>query len=214
MKVTTCLNPLHTAMSLYGCMLGYTLISAEMADPDIRPFIQKIGYIEAMPVVTDPGVLNPYEFIGAVINRRLPNPFMPDAPQRIAMDTSQKLPIRFGETIKKYLARRLDLDNLVLIPLTLAGYARYLKGVRDDGTPFEPSPDPLLAEMQAIVAPLEVGRPEQDYACLKQLYSRADVFGTDLYAAGLGERIEGMVKELFAGPGAVRKTLHKYVLAR
>ena len=47
MKVTTCLNPLHTAMSIYGCMLGYTLISAEMKDPDIRSFIQKIGYIEA-----------------------------------------------------------------------------------------------------------------------------------------------------------------------
>ena len=28
MKVCTCLNPLHTAMSIYGCMLGYTLISA------------------------------------------------------------------------------------------------------------------------------------------------------------------------------------------
>ncbi len=27
MKVCTCLNPLHTAMSIYGCMLGYTLIS-------------------------------------------------------------------------------------------------------------------------------------------------------------------------------------------
>ena len=214
MKVTTCLNPLHTAMSIYGCMLGYTLISAEMADEDLRPFVQKLGYIEAMPVVTDPGVLNPYEFIGAVINRRLPNPFMPDAPQRIATDTSQKLPIRFGETIKKYLARGLDKSNLVLIPLTLAGYARYLKGIKDDGTPFEPSSDPLLAELQAIVAPLEVGKAEQDYSCLKQLYSRADVFGVNLYDAGLGEQIEGMVKELYAGNGAVRKTLHKYVSAR
>lgn len=46
MKVTTCLNPLHTAMSIYGCMLDYTLISAEMADEDLRAFIQKIGYIE------------------------------------------------------------------------------------------------------------------------------------------------------------------------
>ena len=35
-----------------------------------------------------------------------------------------------------------------------------------------------------------------------------------LYAAGLGEQIEGMVKELYAGYGAVRKTLHKYVSAR
>ncbi|MBR1415559.1 MAG: mannitol dehydrogenase family protein [Prevotella sp.] len=214
MKVTTCLNPLHTAMSIYGCMLGYTLISAEMADEDLRPFIQKIGYMEAMPVVVDPGVLNPYEFIGAVINRRLPNPFMPDAPQRIAMDTSQKLPIRFGETIKKYLARGLDKSNLVLIPLTLAGYARYLKGLKDDLTPFEPSPDPMLAELQAIVAPLEIGKPEQDWSCLRQLYSRKDVFGLDLYEAGLGEQIEGMVRELYAGQGAVRATLHKYVAAR
>ena len=214
MKVTTCLNPLHTAMSIYGCMLGYTLISAEMADEDLRPFIQKIGYMEAMPVVTDPGVLNPYEFIGAVINRRLPNPFMPDAPQRIAMDTSQKLPIRFGETIKKYIARGLDMSNLILIPLTLAGYARYLKGIKDDGTPFEPSPDPMLSELQAIVAPLEIGRPDQDWSPLHQLYSRSDVFGLDLYEAGLGEQIEGMVKELYAGKGAVRATLHKYVAAR
>ena len=214
MKVTTCLNPLHTAMAIYGCMLGYTLISAEMADEDLRPFIQKIGYMEAMPVVVDPGVLNPYEFIGAVINRRLPNPFMPDAPQRIACDTSQKLPIRFGETLKKYVARGLDKSNLVLIPLTLAGYARYLKGIKDDGTPFDCSPDPLLEELQAIVAPLEIGKPNQDWSCLKQLYSRKDVFALDLYEAGLGEQIEGMVKELFAGPGAVRKTLHKYVTAR
>ena len=214
MKVTTCLNPLHTAMSIYGCMLGYTLISAEMADEDLRPFIQKIGYMEAMPVVTDPGVLNPYEFIGAVINRRLPNPFMPDAPQRIAMDTSQKLPIRFGETIKKYVARGLDMSNLVLIPLTLAGYARYLKGIDDAGKPFEPSPDPMLSELQAIVAPLEVGKADQDFCCLRQLYSRKDVFGLDLYEAGLGEQIEGMVKELYAGRGAVRATLHKYVSAR
>ena len=214
MKVTTCLNPLHTAMAIYGCMLGYTLISAEMADEDIRSFIQKMGYMEAMPVVTDPGILNPYEFIGAVIKRRLPNPFMPDAPQRIACDTSQKIPIRFGETIKKYIARGLDKDNLVLIPLALAGWARYLKGIKDDGTPFDPSPDPLLAEMQAIVAPLEVGKPDQDYSCLKKLYSRKDIFAVDLYEAGLGERIEGMVKELYAGNGAVRKTLHKYVLAR
>ena len=214
MKVTTCLNPLHTAMSIYGCMLDYTLISAEMADEDLRAFIQKIGYIEAMPVVTDPGVLNPYEFIGTVINKRLPNPFMPHAPQRIATDTSQKLSIRFGETIKKYIDRGLDKDNLILIPLVLAGYARYLKALDDNLKPFEPSSDPLLAELQTIVVPLEVGKADQDYSCLKNLYSRKDVFGLDLYEAGFGEQIEGMVKELFAGKGAVRQTLHKYVAAR
>ena len=214
MKVCTCLNPLHTAMSIYGCLLGYTLISAEMADEDIRGLITKMGYIEAMPVVVDPGVLKPADFIDAVLNRRLPNPFMPDAPQRIATDTSQKLSIRFGETIKAYKERGLDMNDLVLIPLVLAGYARYIKGIDDEGKAFEPSPDPLLAELSAIVAPLEVKEGPQDFSCLKALYTRKDVFGVDLYEVGLGEKIEGMAAELYAGPGAVRKTLHKYVSAR
>ena len=214
MKVTTCLNPLHTAMAIFGCLLGYDLISAEIADSDIRALVQKTGYIEAMPVVTDPGILNPYEFIGAFINKRLPNPFMPDTPQRIAMDTSQKLAIRFGETIKKYLSRGLDTGNLVLIPLILAAYARYLKGIQDDGTPFEPSPDPLLKELQNIVAPLTIGKPDQDFSCLEKLYRRKDVFGLDLYEAGFGNLIEHMVREVFKGDGSVRATLHKYVTER
>ncbi len=214
MKVCTCLNPLHTAMSIFGCLLGYDLISAEMKDEDIRGLITKIGYIEAMPVVTDPGVLNPKDFIGAVLERRLPNPFMPDAPQRIATDTSQKLPIRFGETIKGYMEKGLDLDELVLIPLVLAGYARYLKGIDDEGNGFEPSPDPLLKELRQMVSGLEIKEEAQDFSCLERLYTRKDIFGVDLYAVGLGTRIEAMVSELYAGKGAVRRTLHKYVESR
>lgn len=214
MKVCTCLNPLHTAMSIFGCLLGYDLISAEMKDADICGLITKMGYIEAMPVVTDPGVLKPEDFIEAVLKRRLPNPFMPDAPQRIATDTSQKLPIRFGETIKGYKAKGLDLDELVLIPLVLAGYARYLKGIDDAGNAFEPSPDPLLKELRSIVSGLEVKEEAQDFSCLKSLYSREDIFGVDLYALGLGTRIEAMAAQLYAGTGAVRRTLHKYVESR
>ena len=88
MKVTTCLNPLHTAMSVYGCMLGYTLICDEMKDADIVALIKRLGYVEGLPVVVNPGILEPKAFIDEVVEQRLPNPFMPDAPQRIATDTS------------------------------------------------------------------------------------------------------------------------------
>ena len=105
MKVCTCLNPLHTTLAVYGCLLGYTKISEEMKDQDLVKLVEIIGYKEGLPVVTDPGILSPKKFIDEVLQIRVPNPFMPDTPQRIACDTSQKLSIRFGETIKEYAAR-------------------------------------------------------------------------------------------------------------
>ena len=42
MKVTTCLNPLHTALAVYGCLLDYTLIADKMKDPDLRKLVQQI----------------------------------------------------------------------------------------------------------------------------------------------------------------------------
>ncbi|MBR5712628.1 MAG: mannitol dehydrogenase family protein [Lachnospiraceae bacterium] len=210
MKVCTCLNPLHTALAIYGCLLGYTLISEEMKDPQLCKLVTRMGYEEAMPVVVNPGILKPEDFIGAVLTKRLPNPFMPDAPQRIATDTSQKLPIRFGETLKAYSERGLAMDKLTLIPLVLAGYARYLRGLDDNGNAFEQSPDPLLTELSGIVSDLSLSS-ENDWSVLSNLYSRKDVFGVDLYELGLGERIEALAKELFAGAGAVRATLCKYL---
>ena len=73
-------------------------------------------------MVTDPGIIKPMDFIHEVIDRRFPNPFMPDTPQRIASDTSQKISVRFGETIKAYAERPgLDPQSLTFIPLAIAG---------------------------------------------------------------------------------------------
>ena len=56
MKVGTCLNPLHTALAVFGCLLGYELIADEMKDEELRRLVEKIGYDEGLPVVVDPGV--------------------------------------------------------------------------------------------------------------------------------------------------------------
>ena len=46
---------------------------------------------------------------------------------------------------------------------------------------------------------------------LKPILSNKIIFGVDLYEAGLGYKIENMVKEELAGVGAVRSTLKKYL---
>lgn len=211
MKVCTCLNPLHTSLAIFGCLLSYTTIWEEMRDEDLNDLVHKIGYVEGMPVVINPGVLNPEDFIKAVLELRLPNPFMPDAPQRIATDTSQKLPIRFGETIKNYHASEtLDVNDLTLIPLTLAGWCRYLMGIDDKGMEFTPSPDPLLDELQGYVKGIKLGDKEIGDT-LRPILSNEKIFAVNLYEIGLGEKIESMFVELIAGPGAVRATLKKYL---
>ena len=214
MKVTTCLNPLHTAMSVYGCMLGYTLICDEMKDADIVALIKRLGYVEGLPVVTDPGILDPKDFIDEVVGQRLPNPFMPDAPQRIATDTSQKVGIRFGETIKSYIAEGRDLNTLVSIPLALAGWLRYLLAVDDEGKAFEVSADPLKDDLQAKLAGIEVGNPGTYQGQLQGILNNASIFGVDLTATPLAAKIEAYFVAELAGPGAVRKTLHEALSSR
>ena len=210
MKVCTCLNPLHTAMSVMGCLLDYTRICDEMKDDDIVAYIKRLGYIEGLPVVTDPGILSPKSFIDDVVYKRLPNPFMPDTPQRIATDTSQKLAIRFGETVKEYQAKGLDLGNLKVIPVVLASWIRYLLAVDDNGQPFELSPDPLAESAHADIAGLEFGKALKGGE-LDKILSREDIWGYNVLKSPLKDAVVKAFESMNAGPGAVRATLHATV---
>ncbi|VDG76472.1 mannitol dehydrogenase [Actinobaculum suis] len=211
MKVTTCLNPLHTALAITGCLLRFPTIDSEMRDADLSRLVHILGYQEAMPVVTDPGVVSPEEFLKEVLEVRFPNQALPDSPQRIAMDTSQKLPIRFGVTLTEYQKRGLDMDSLVAIPVVFAAWCRYLLGVADDGEAFEPSSDPLLEELQALLKDVKLGQPVDAHAVLQPILSNANIFGLDLYTTPLASRVEALFTRMVAGPGAVRATIHEEI---
>ena len=212
MKVCTCLNPLHTALAVFGCLLDYNLISAEMKNETLVKLVEGIGYKEGLPVVVNPGILDPKEFIDTVLKVRVPNPFMPDTPQRIATDTSQKLAIRFGETIKAYAASpELNVSDIKLIPLVFAGWLRYLMAIDDNGNEFTLSPDPMLDEVRPYVADIKLGDSFDADAKLKDILSNAKIFGINLYEVGLAELTCQYFTEMTRKPGAVMETLQKYV---
>lgn len=211
MKVCTCLNPLHTCLAIFGCLLGYEKISDEMQDELLYQFIRRIGYVEGMPVVTDPVIMSVKQFIDEVVELRLPNPFVPDTPQRIACDTSKKIPVRFGETLKAYLKRgETNLSFLTFIPMVFAGYARYLTAVGDDGNLFECSPDPNLEALMKHLEGFELGKTF-DTAKLKPLFSDETIFGVNLYHCGLGEKTETLFREMTEGVGSIRDTLRRHL---
>ncbi|WP_456059683.1 mannitol dehydrogenase family protein [Brachyspira pilosicoli] len=213
MKVTTCLNPLHTALAIFGCLLNYNFIYEEMKNPLLKKLVERIGYDEGMKVVVHPKILNPKDFIKEVIEERLVNPYIPDSPKRIATDTSQKIPIRYGETLKSYLKNGLDTSSLVGIPLTIAAWLRYLMGIDDNGKPMEISPDPMLEELQKHIKNIKFKNKETIGNNLKPILSNKIIFTVDLYdeKINLGKKIESYFSEMISKENAVKECLEKYI---
>ncbi|MCQ2544515.1 MAG: mannitol dehydrogenase family protein, partial [Lachnospiraceae bacterium] len=177
MKVTTCLNPLHTAMAVFGCLLGYDHIAKEMRDEDISNMVEIIGRKEGLPVVVNPGIINPNDFLNEVLNERLPNMYIPDMPQRIATDTSMKVPIRFGETIKSYInASDRDVNDLNIIPLAIAGWLRYLLAYDDNLEAMEVSSDPQLEDLQKNLSGIVAGDKSSYQGQLIPILSNSNIF--------------------------------------
>ncbi|WIH81485.1 mannitol dehydrogenase family protein [Brachyspira pilosicoli] len=213
MKVTTCLNPLHTALAIFGCLLNYNFIYEEMRNHSLKKLVEKIGYDEGMKVVADPKILNPKYFIKEVIEERLVNPYIPDSPKRIATDTSQKIPIRYGETLKSYVKNGLDISSLVGIPLTIAAWLRYLMGIDDNGKTMEISPDPMLEELQKHIKNIKFKNKETIGNNLKPILSNKIIFAVDLYdeKINLGKKIESYFSEMISKENAVKECLEKYI---
>lgn len=210
MKVTTCLNPLHTALAVSSCLLQIPTIDAAMRDKELSAFVHHLAWEEGLPVVVDPGIVKPADFLREVEEVRFPNAYLPDQPSRIAMDTSQKLAIRFGETIKASKKAGRNMSELWGIALVFALWIRYTMGVADDGSEMALSSDPLLSEVQKIVSKFEFGHEYTDEEIqqgLSPLLARSDIFGVDLHEYGFSARVEEFYKQLVRNKGAVRQIL-------
>jgi len=208
MKVTACLNPIHTALAPYDVMLGYRLFADGMSDPDLSKLAYQVGYKEGLPVVEDPKILSPKVFLDEVMNERFPNVYLGDTSQRICVDISQGVAFRFGETVHAHV-RKNNTENLIGIPLAIAGWMRYLLGVNDRGEQYELSPDPMIPEIKRHLQGIKWDQPESLQMQLRPVLSNSQIFGLDLYEAGIGSRIESLLREELAGLGAVRETLRR-----
>ena len=214
MKVTVCLNPVHSATGPLGVALGYELFAHMLnTDADMMKMARMVAYDEGLPVVQDPGILSPQAFVDELFNDRFPNEYLGDTNLRLAVDVSQMVGIRFGETIKAYVEKYGDASRLTALPLGIAGWLRYMLAVDDTGKKYELAPDPMNEEIQEQLKDIVLGQPETFTDQLRPILSNERLFFIDLYKAGVGEKVENMFREMIAGPGAIKATIHKYVNA-
>ena len=214
MKVTVCLNPVHSATGPLGVALGYELFAHMLnTDADMMKMARMVAYDEGLPVVQDPGILSPQAFVDELFNDRFPNEYLGDTNLRLAVDVSQMVGIRFGETIKAYVEKYGDASRLTALPLGIAGWLRYMLAVDDAGKKYELAPDPMNEEIQEQLKDIVLGQPETFTDQLRPILSNERLFFIDLYKAGVGKKVENMFREMIAGPGAIKATIHKYVNA-
>ena len=69
----------------------------------------------------------------------------------------------------------------------------------------------MLPQLRKQLAEVIPGDPGSLKEQLLPVLSNSTLFGMDLYRTGLGEKIEGMVREQLTGPGAVRETLKRWL---
>ncbi|MCI5903247.1 MAG: mannitol dehydrogenase family protein [Blautia sp.] len=212
MKVTVCLNPVHSATGPLGVVLGYDLFAKMLnTNADMMSMARMIAYDEGLPVVADPGILSPQAFVDELFEERFPNEYLGDTNLRLAVDVSQMVGIRFGETVKAYVEKYGDASRLTAIPLGIAGWLRYMLAVDDEGNAYTLAQDPMNEELQEQLKDIVIGQPDSLKDQLKPILSNERLFFIDLYKAGLGEKIENMFREMITGIGAVRAAIHKYV---
>ena len=212
MKVTACLNPVHSATGPVGVVLGEELYAKMLnTNPDMMKMARMVAYDEGLPMVEDPKILSPKAFTDELFTDRFPNEYLGDTNLRLATDTSQGVGVRFGETIKAYVKKYGSAERLTAIPLGIAGWLRYMLGVDDMGNTYELAPDPMVPEIQAALSSVVFGNPASLTDQLHPILSNEKVFFIDLYKAGLGEKIEGMFREMIAGKGSTKATIHKYM---
>ncbi len=210
MKVTACLNPVHTATGPLGVVLGYETFAGMLnTDPLMLQFARKIAYDEGMPMIESPGIISPQAFTDELFLERFPNEYLGDTNLRLSTDVSQGLGVRFGETIKAYISHFGTAAGLKAIPLGIAGWFRYLLGCGDRGEPYELAPDPMAKEIHQALSGIVIGQSDSFNDQLRPYLSDKNIFSIDLYEAGLGHQIEHMFREMISGFGAVREVIHR-----
>ena len=211
MKVSVCLNPIHSALAPYGMLLGYNLFADTMLDPQLHRLAEKVGLEEGMEFVEDPKSISPVAFITECLEVRFPNRYLGDTCARICTDESQGLSIRFGANINACHQKYGTAEKLEGIALGIAGWLRYILAVDDNGNEYELAPDPLAPVYHETLSSVKLGDPASADGLLRPVLSNRNVFGSDLYESGIGDRIESIFKEEIAGKGAVRETLVRHL---
>ena len=137
------LNGAHSALAYLGLGRGHTFVHEAVADPEIRPLIERLMRQEAAASLT-PAPGQDLDAYAADLLARFANPSLHHRLVQIAMDGSQKIPQRWLETLAHHQQRGAE------CPAILSALAAWLRHIRGDNVAaWGPVDDPRAGPLQA-----------------------------------------------------------------
>ncbi len=195
------LNAAHSTLAYLGVPAGLETVERAVAEPALRGFVEALWSAEVAPTLPAQ-VQSKVEPYCARLLERFANPALGHRTRQIAMDGSQKLPLRLLPTLRSRIAAG---QPIARIALAIAAWMRYLEGVTESGERYAID-DPLAPRLGAV---LRVAGPDAQ-AIVAGLLGIEEIFGDDLRGnpevrAAIATRLETLRR---AGSiGAARATM-------
>ena len=142
------LNATHSMLSYPGLLAGYGFVHEATRDPQIGAYLRAFLDRDVIPLLAAPPGMELAAYRDAVL-ARFANPEVKDQLLRITSDGASKIPVFLGDTLRTCLDAGDDHRRLAFL---MAAFARYLRGVDDRGSSFEPIEPKLSAEELALAS--------------------------------------------------------------
>jgi fructuronate reductase len=165
------LNGAHSAIAYLGALLGKPFVADVMADPELARFVKRLMLEEIAPLTPAPSGFDVEGYVRALL-RRFANGSLRHRTLQIAMDGSQKIPVRWLPVLREARRRGSPVPHLIT---ALAVWLQFLTG-RDEADRDLPLDDPLAARLRAAVAPVS----DDPVALVRAVLAVEEVFGPDL----------------------------------
>ncbi|MBP7658707.1 MAG: mannitol dehydrogenase family protein [Burkholderiaceae bacterium] len=141
------LNAAHSAIAYLGVPACLDTVDAAVAQPAVRAFVERFWRTEAIGALPEDLRERAAPYCQALMNR-FENTALAHRTAQIAMDGSQKLPLRLLPTVRARLHQGACIDACALV---LAAWIRFLGGRTESGQAYEIS-DPLSIKLRAALS--------------------------------------------------------------
>jgi fructuronate reductase len=181
------LNGTHSAIAYAGQLCGVDSVSDAMAHPLVAAFARRLMLEDLRATVAAPPGYDVLSYCRALL-KRFENPALAHRTQQIAMDGTQKVPMRWLPALRESLAAGVDRPQL---ERALAIWLHYLAtGRSDSGTPLvisDPGAASLAARLRSAASDADAA-----FAAL----AHASVFGADPWPPAFAARLAGHLSTL------------------